>query len=58
VAGAHVPVKPSFETVGKTGAGSPEQKGTIGVKTGTGLGVTVTFKICGGEHKFDAGVNV
>ena len=40
-AGAHVPVIPLLDVVGKAASGSPEQIGPTGVKVGMMFGLTV-----------------
>jgi hypothetical protein len=51
VAGFHVPVIPSLDVSGKTGAVVPIQKGAIAVNAGTVLGeLTVTVSVVSEEH--------
>ena len=45
VAGIHVPVIPLFDVRGKTGLVAPEQIGTIAVKLGIRIGLTVTVSV-------------
>ena len=58
VAGLHVPVMPLIEVVGKTGAVSPEQIGSMGSNAGTTFGLTVTFRVAVVAHWPGFGVNV
>jgi hypothetical protein len=58
VDGNQLPVIPSFDTSGKTGAVFPAQNGAICVNTGVGLGVTTVVKVCDAEHCPGLGVNV
>ena len=57
-AGAHVPVIPLFEVVGKTGAAEPLQIAGTAVNVGTTWGFTVTVSVAVVAHNPAGGVNV
>ncbi|MNY41239.1 hypothetical protein D3C86_1760350 [compost metagenome] len=56
--GFHVPLIPSLETLGKTGAGSPLQNAGMGVNNGAGAGPTTIAIVTGEAHCPGAGVKV
>ena len=58
MAGDHVPVKPSIEVVGNTGAAEPSQNGAISANCGTGLGVIWMVRVCWSAHSVDSGIKV
>jgi uncharacterized membrane protein YoaT (DUF817 family) len=56
VAGVHVPVTPLGDVVASVGAVDPAQKAGMAAKSGTTLGVTVTFSVCVVAHTPAVGV--
>ena len=58
VAGLQVPVMPSFEARGRTGAIAPAQSEVFRVKVGVMLEPTVTVSLMAGEHRPAVGVKV
>jgi len=57
-AGAHAPVMPLLDVVGKAPSGSPEQMGATAVKVGMMFGLTVMVRVVVVAHCPAAGVNV
>jgi len=57
-AGAHAPVMPLLDVVGKAPSGSPEQIGATAVKVGVTLGLTVIVSVIVVAHCPAAGVKV
>ena len=57
-AGAHVPVMPLLEVVGKAVNVAPEQIGATAVKVGVTFGLTVMVKVAVVAHCPAVGVNV
>ena len=56
--GAHVPVIPLVDVVGRTGAADPLHIDGTAVKVGVIKGLTVTDKVCVVAHNPAVGVNV
>ena len=57
-AGAHVPVIPLLDVVGRTGAPDPLQIAGTAVNVGVVCGLTVTVNVVGIAHCPAAGINV
>jgi len=57
-AGAHAPVMPLLDVVGKAPSGSPEQIGVTAVNVGVTLGLTVIVKVVVVAHCPAPGVKV